>query len=158
MHDGTVSEFACRACEAEPRCLLCARSLPEMWETELKAGTRDWYSGGAEYWKVCLPRASPRAICLNWMGRVCPLPNFAHTQPRGALSCQTQPATNDGVLGGYGYVTEVDLRDSEEFVFACMGEFPKKGAAALDCGAGIGRVSEATLPRHRETSRSVCTH
>ena len=31
------------------------RSLPEMWEVELKEGTREWYSGGAEYWKVsCL--------------------------------------------------------------------------------------------------------
>jgi hypothetical protein len=71
---------------------------------------------------------------------------------------QTQPATNDGVLGGYGYVTEVDIRDSEEFILAAMGEFPKDGTVALDCGAGIGRVSEARFPPPILCAIAVPTH
>jgi ribosome biogenesis GTPase A len=58
-------------------------------------------------------------------------------------------ATVDGVLGGFGDMTGVDLRDSHAF-FARQGRICEKGAVrpgtlACDCGAGIGRVSEGLL-------------
>ncbi|RKP07881.1 alpha-N-methyltransferase NTM1 [Thamnocephalis sphaerospora] len=64
--------------------------------------------------------------------------------------------TVDGMLGGYGQLTNVDARDSirflDEFVNGKMGARGRVLAAprigkgrACDCGAGIGRVSKHTL-------------
>ncbi len=58
-------------------------------------------------------------------------------------------ATVDGVLGGFGDMTDVDLADSHAF-FGRQGRICSKGTVtpgtlACDCGAGIGRVSEGLL-------------
>ena len=58
-------------------------------------------------------------------------------------------ATIDGVLGGFGHLTEVDVRDSHKFL-ECLPHFAgragrKPGTLACDCGAGIGRVSKDLL-------------
>jgi protein N-terminal methyltransferase len=48
------------------------------------------------------------------------------------------PATVDGVLGGFGFVTDADLKASKEFLQQLPGlQFRR----AADCGAGIGRVT-----------------
>ena len=60
-------------------------------------------------------------------------------------NCDT---TVDGVLGGLGFLTEVDLKASTEFVRS-LGGFPKTNASspsfACECGAGIGRVTKGLL-------------
>ena len=58
-------------------------------------------------------------------------------------------ATVDGVLGGFGDLTDVDLRDSHIFFGKQVG-VPNRhaitpGTLACDCGAGIGRVSKGLL-------------
>jgi protein N-terminal methyltransferase len=65
-----------------------------------------------------------------------------------------QPATADGVLGGFGFVSDADLRDSEELLERAL-EQPlaaaRKGErrlVAVDCGAGVGRVTGGLLLRH----------
>ena len=63
-------------------------------------------------------------------------------------------ATIDGVLGGFGHLTEVDIRDSHKFL-ECLPHFPgrsgrKHGTLACDCGAGIGRVSKDLLLQYCE--------
>jgi protein N-terminal methyltransferase len=65
-----------------------------------------------------------------------------------------QPATADGVLGGFGFVSDADLRDSEELLERAL-EAPlaaaRKGErrlVAVDCGAGVGRVTGGLLLRH----------
>lgn len=76
-----------------------------------------------------------------------------------------QEATDDGVLGGHGHLSGVDVRDSEAFLLKVMGSRlgatnanerdsvdmgrgEKKTFVALDCGAGVGRVSACLLLRH----------
>jgi protein N-terminal methyltransferase len=52
------------------------------------------------------------------------------------------PATIDGVLGGVENVHETDILDSRAFVESLDGVGRDR---ALDCGAGIGRVSKHVL-------------
>jgi protein N-terminal methyltransferase len=66
-----------------------------------------------------------------------------------------QPATCDGVLGGFGHVSDADLRDSEELLLRALSgpleESAKKDGrrlVAVDCGAGVGRVTGGLLLRH----------
>lgn len=57
-------------------------------------------------------------------------------------------ATIDGVLGGFGYLTDVDLKDSHAFFKlqpSLAGRTPRAGTLACDCGAGIGRVAKGLL-------------
>eukprot|EP00873_Tetraselmis_striata_P039931 jgi/Tetstr1/460195/TSEL_005510.t1 len=65
-----------------------------------------------------------------------------------------QPETYDGVLGGYGHVSPVEVRDSAAFlkkVFPGPLKEAKEGKRQLrcvDCGAGVGRVSAELLLHH----------
>ncbi|KOB79500.1 Methyltransferase-like protein 11A [Operophtera brumata] len=56
------------------------------------------------------------------------------------------PATVDGVLGGYGHISDIDINASKAFlekVFAFNN--PPEAKLAIDCGAGIGRISKYLL-------------
>ena len=65
-----------------------------------------------------------------------------------------QAPTDDGVLGGYGFVSDIDVRDSRLFLKKAMGPIlseaaeNKRSMVALDCGAGVGRVSRSFLLHH----------
>jgi protein N-terminal methyltransferase len=62
-------------------------------------------------------------------------------------------ATIDGVLGGFGHLTEVDIRDSDKFLQSLphiAGKGVQPGSLACDCGAGIGRVSKDLLLKYCE--------
>eukprot|EP00732_Lithocolla_globosa_P004083 Lithocolla_globosa_v1_NODE_3555_length_1638_cov_24.590651.p2 type:complete len:238 gc:universal NODE_3555_length_1638_cov_24.590651:749-36(-) len=58
-----------------------------------------------------------------------------------------QDCTVDGMLGGYGELSINDARDSTAFISPFIkGDNPKINTGlCLDCGAGIGRVSEVFL-------------
>lgn len=62
------------------------------------------------------------------------------------------PATVDGVLGGFGFITEIDIECSLMFLNAIFGiENGPKPVRAIDCGAGIGRLTKSLLiPRFQE--------
>lgn len=58
------------------------------------------------------------------------------------------PETLDGVLGGFGSITDVDLAGSKCFVDAVKLKRPNllwADGAGCECGAGIGRVSKGLL-------------
>jgi protein N-terminal methyltransferase len=62
------------------------------------------------------------------------------------------PATVGGVLGGFGHLSGVDVKESGEFVrrvVASLRHAPKAPnvlfTRALDCGAGVGRTAKALL-------------
>jgi protein N-terminal methyltransferase len=55
-----------------------------------------------------------------------------------------QPATIDGVLGGYGQIHIVDTMTSHEMIEQFTGQISGFDSA-VDFGAGIGRVAQATL-------------
>lgn len=62
-------------------------------------------------------------------------------------------ATVDGVLGGYGHTDQTDIKGSEAFLNELLSNrFPGGGKnqhlVALDCGAGIGRVTKNLLIRY----------
>ncbi|GAB9467725.1 N-terminal xaa-pro-lys n-methyltransferase 1 isoform x1 [Globisporangium polare] len=61
------------------------------------------------------------------------------------------PVTDNGVLGGYAHVSPADIKGSETF-FTRMGKLRPgwKRELAVDCGAGIGRVSKFLLLPHFE--------
>jgi protein N-terminal methyltransferase len=56
------------------------------------------------------------------------------------------PITDDGVLGGYGALTEMDTRDSNIFLDTLKQKRPELAFDLVaDCGAGIGRVTKNLL-------------
>jgi protein N-terminal methyltransferase len=57
-----------------------------------------------------------------------------------------QQATNNAMLGGFAQISFIDLRASTDFLKSIMKIKPQPGhARALDCGAGIGRVTKNLL-------------
>jgi len=62
---------------------------------------------------------------------------------------KTQEATVEGMLGGYGRVTNVDLASSWKFIVNSSGKKtfknPDHTSRAIDCGAGIGRITKGLL-------------
>ncbi|XP_066569276.1 N-terminal Xaa-Pro-Lys N-methyltransferase 1 isoform X2 [Amia ocellicauda] len=60
---------------------------------------------------------------------------------------QEVPPTVDGMLGGYGSISNIDINGSRRFLKRYLGEGPDKTGTncALDCGAGIGRITKRLL-------------
>nr|CCD12969.1 unnamed protein product [Trypanosoma congolense IL3000] len=55
---------------------------------------------------------------------------------------EAAPTTISGVLGGMDHIHDVDIRDSRDFIHS----LPDRGThRALDCGAGIGRITKSLL-------------
>ncbi|XP_021845343.1 alpha N-terminal protein methyltransferase 1 isoform X2 [Spinacia oleracea] len=66
---------------------------------------------------------------------------------------QEVDASVDGVLGGYGHITDADIKGSEVFLNSLLSDpLLDKGRSrhlvALDCGSGIGRVTKNLLIRY----------
>ncbi|XP_076867750.1 N-terminal Xaa-Pro-Lys N-methyltransferase 1 [Brachyhypopomus gauderio] len=57
------------------------------------------------------------------------------------------PPTVDGMLGGYGSISSIDINGSKKFLQKFLGEATGKTrpGCALDCGAGIGRITKRLL-------------
>lgn len=61
---------------------------------------------------------------------------------KGADYWMSQDASVDGVLGGFGHISPVDLSGSKSFLQKLPGI---QYGRAIDCGAGIGRISKGLL-------------
>ena len=59
-------------------------------------------------------------------------------------------ATNDGMLGGYAKLDQLDASSSSRFIHNFLKNGSLKRIRACDCGAGIGRVSKSFLLNHFE--------
>lgn len=57
------------------------------------------------------------------------------------------PPTVDGMLGGYGHISAIDISSSRKFLQRFLREGPDRTgtSCALDCGAGIGRITKRLL-------------
>ncbi|KAF6024301.1 NTMT1 [Bugula neritina] len=55
------------------------------------------------------------------------------------------PPTVDGMLGGFSYITTTDVNGSSKFLKTLMNSEKIGRCRALDCGAGIGRVTKNLL-------------
>ncbi|XP_013884671.1 N-terminal Xaa-Pro-Lys N-methyltransferase 1 [Austrofundulus limnaeus] len=57
------------------------------------------------------------------------------------------PPTVDGMLGGYGSISSIDISGSRAFLKKFLGDGEGKTgtSCALDCGAGIGRITKRLL-------------
>lgn len=56
------------------------------------------------------------------------------------------PATLDGMLGGFAFISHADIKGSKQFLKQLFhSKHPPGREYALDCGAGIGRVSKFLL-------------
>ncbi|XP_069578064.1 N-terminal Xaa-Pro-Lys N-methyltransferase 1 isoform X2 [Brachyistius frenatus] len=55
--------------------------------------------------------------------------------------------TVDGMLGGYGSISSIDINGSKAFLQKFLGDGEEKtgSGVALDCGAGIGRITKRLL-------------
>ncbi|XP_025602498.2 N-terminal Xaa-Pro-Lys N-methyltransferase 1-A [Athalia rosae] len=59
------------------------------------------------------------------------------------------PATEDGMLGGFGFISKTDIGGSETFLSSIFKlKNPPGRKHALDCGSGIGRISKYLLTVH----------
>lgn len=59
------------------------------------------------------------------------------------------PPTVDGVLGGFGFISSVDIKGSQDFLKLLFKmKDPPSRETALDCGAGIGRITKNLLLHH----------
>lgn len=58
----------------------------------------------------------------------------------------TIPPTLDGVLGGFGCISQTDIHGSRQLLKQLFqSKSPPGRSYALDCGAGIGRISKFLL-------------
>lgn len=59
------------------------------------------------------------------------------------------PPTVDGMLGGFGFISQIDIRGSTKFLKSLfeLKTSPSR-TFALDCGAGIGRITKNLLLNH----------
>lgn len=56
------------------------------------------------------------------------------------------PATIEGMLGGFGSISQTDIRDSRLLLRQLFkSKSPPERCYALDCGAGIGRITKHLL-------------
>ncbi|CAK9190031.1 unnamed protein product [Sphagnum troendelagicum] len=69
---------------------------------------------------------------------------------KGVSYWESVEASVDGVLGGYGSVNARDVADSNAFILEMFNECPPGAGdlVALDCGAGVGRVTKNFLLHH----------
>lgn len=59
------------------------------------------------------------------------------------------PATVDGMLGGFAYISATDISGSAALLKWIFSQKQKPGhGACVDCGAGIGRITQRLLQRH----------
>ncbi|XP_049814582.1 N-terminal Xaa-Pro-Lys N-methyltransferase 1 [Schistocerca nitens] len=59
------------------------------------------------------------------------------------------PPTLDGVLGGFGFISSPDIKGSQDFLKLLFKmKDPPSRETALDCGAGIGRITKNLLLHH----------
>jgi len=60
---------------------------------------------------------------------------------------QSIDADVNGMLGGFPYISKVDLQGSRSFLvkIGVSGKGKEKVGRAIDCGAGIGRITEGLL-------------
>ncbi|KAK3908928.1 Alpha N-terminal protein methyltransferase 1 [Frankliniella fusca] len=59
------------------------------------------------------------------------------------------PATVDGMLGGYGHISTVDINGSTQFLRQLFRlKVPPGKGCSIDCGAGIGRITKNLLFNH----------
>jgi protein N-terminal methyltransferase len=52
------------------------------------------------------------------------------------------------MMGGYGYLHDQDINFSDAFLTSILKQRGTKNEDAIDCGAGIGRVTRSLLSRH----------
>ncbi|RYH08376.1 methyltransferase domain-containing protein [archaeon] len=55
------------------------------------------------------------------------------------------PCSDDGVLGGYGHITPVDIEGSRSFLSHLQSKHGVQFGRVADCGAGIGRITKNLL-------------
>ncbi|XP_004932113.3 N-terminal Xaa-Pro-Lys N-methyltransferase 1 [Bombyx mori] len=70
---------------------------------------------------------------------------------KAAIYWANVPATIDGVLGGFGNFSDIDIDGSRAFLNKVLSSAnPPATKLALDCGAGIGRVTKHLLIHYFE--------
>lgn len=71
----------------------------------------------------------------------------AHFYSNAEVYWRDVAPTVDGMLGGYGSISNLDLNGSKAFLkkFTGEGEGKTGTTCALDCGAGIGRITKRLL-------------
>ncbi|THD20885.1 Methyltransferase protein 11A [Fasciola hepatica] len=103
--------------------------------------------------KPAVPKAKRNSVPVDAVGRQADLDaaSVSPGSPPSSFYSKARdywiqvPATVDGMLGGYSSLNIPDVQDSHAFLDAYG---PKTTAYALDCGAGIGRVTKhVLLPR-----------
>ncbi|KAF7997263.1 hypothetical protein HCN44_005540 [Aphidius gifuensis] len=60
------------------------------------------------------------------------------------------PATVDGMLGGFGFISQTDIEGSQNFLKSLFIKLknPPENDYALDCGSGIGRITKNLLVKN----------
>jgi len=67
---------------------------------------------------------------------------------KAAKHWQKIEPTIDGMLGGFGKISHLDIEGSNKFLKNLLKSNSTGTSRALDCGAGIGRISKHLLTRH----------
>ncbi len=94
------------------------------------------YKSLAELWRKVQPLSGPTAKPKEgWYEK-------ANAYWEDVSNC---PCTDDGVLGGYGSITPVDILGSKHFLEELQRTHNVKFGNVADCGAGIGRITKNLL-------------
>ncbi|CAI5701345.1 hypothetical protein KXD40_007990 [Peronospora effusa] len=102
-----------------------------MWQFELNDGRKQFHNEEGEI----VDKQTTQE--LTWY-------TSAHKYWDNEINC---PLTDNGVLGGFAHVSGVDIRESKRFLRHIQDTKRPEWIchAAVDCGAGIGRVSKLLL-------------
>ncbi|KAJ4746306.1 Alpha N-terminal protein methyltransferase 1 [Rhynchospora pubera] len=132
-------------CPIPPRRLLVLRSASkrQMEVSGIDSNGRE-FSSASEMWREEIGGTGTEAAGSDQT-------KLRDWYSKGISYWQGVEASVEGVLGGYGCVNDTDVKESEAFLKMLLplrfGK-EKRHLVALDCGAGIGRVSKNLLLRH----------
>ncbi|CAH0514178.1 unnamed protein product [Peronospora belbahrii] len=108
-----------------------------MWQMELRHGCDNQFDDDnrKEEEEMITPKETVQE--LTWY-------TSASMYWNNEINC---PLTDNGVLGGFGHVSRIDIRESKRFLRHIQETKRPNwtGHTAVDCGAGIGRVSKHLL-------------
>lgn len=95
-----------------------------------------------EMWKVELEKQEPSKPVFNKVG------DRQTWFKKGNDYWTSAEASNNGVLGGFGILSEPDIKYSLGFLIEMFKTYPLiPRNTVLDCGAGIGRITKELLTK-----------
>lgn len=122
----------------EPQALLESKTAGEMEQDSEQNGTSTTFNDEKESEAPAVPIDAP-VVDVN--------SKISYSQATSYWN--GVPATVDGMLGGFGHISSTDISGSDSFLKWLFNRKDRPGRVrCVDCGAGIGRITQRLLQNH----------